>query len=45
MDKIVPTEGLTFTYRKENSKSHSVYKLTGAFADINQIIGFFKYSR
>ena len=45
LDNIVPSEGLTFTYKPENSETHSVYKLTGAFADINQIIGFFKYSR
>lgn len=44
-DQIVPSEGLTFTYKPEHSETHSVYKLTGAFADINQIIGFFKYSR
>lgn len=45
LDKIVPSEGLTFTYKPEHSETHSVYKLTGAFADINQIIGFFKYAR
>lgn len=45
LEKIVPSEGLTFTYKPEHSKTHSVYKLTGAFADINQIIGFFKYAR
>ena len=45
MENIVPSEGFTFTYKPEHSKTHSVYKLTGAFADINQIIGFFKYAR
>ena len=45
LDGIVPSEGFTFTYKPENSETHSVYKLTGAFADINQIIGFFKYAR
>ena len=37
MDTIVPTEGLVFTY---NGK---LYKLTGAFAPINQILGYLKF--
>lgn len=45
LDKVVPSEGLTFSYKRDDSKHHVVYKLTGNFADINQIIGFFKYGR
>ena len=36
---IVPTEGVVFKY---NGK---LYKLTGAFAPINQIIGYLKFQR
>jgi hypothetical protein len=36
---IVPTEGIVFKY---NGK---LYKLTGAFAPINQIIGYLKFQR
>jgi len=38
-DAIVPVEGLVFTYRG------NTYKLTGAFAPVNQILGVLKYSR
>lgn len=38
-EKIVPLEGIVFTYGGET------YKLTGAFAPINQILGTLKYSR
>jgi len=38
-DRIVPTEGLVFTY---NGKP---YKLTGAFAPINQLVGTMKFGR
>ena len=38
-EKIVPVEGIVFTY------GGSTYKLTGAFAPINQILGTLKYSR
>ena len=34
---IVPTEGLVFTYKGK------LYKLTGLFAPINQILGYLKY--
>ena len=37
MSTILPTEGLVFTY---NGK---LYKLTGAFAPINQILGYLKF--
>jgi len=37
MNTIVPTEGIVFTY---NGK---LYKLTGAFAPINQILGYLKF--
>lgn len=36
---IVPTEGIVFKY---NGK---IYKLTGAFAPVNQIIGYIKFGR
>jgi hypothetical protein len=38
-EKIVPVEGIVFTYGGET------YKLTGAFAPVNQILGTLKYSR
>ena len=37
--KIVPTEGITFMFKGK------VYKLTGLFAPINQILGMLKYTR
>ena len=36
---IVPAEGVVFTYRG------NTYKLTGAFAPVNQILGVLKYAR
>jgi hypothetical protein len=38
-DKIVPLEGIVFTY------GGNTYKLTGSFAPINQLVGILKYSR
>lgn len=38
-DAILPTEGIVF---KHNNK---LYKLTGAFAPVNQIIGYIKFGR
>ena len=38
-DKIIPTEGIIFRYKNK------LYKLTGLFAPINQILGYFKYKR
>jgi hypothetical protein len=38
-DKIVPNEGIVFVY------GGNTYKLTGAFAPLNQILGIFKFSR
>jgi hypothetical protein len=38
-DAILPTEGVVFKY---NGK---LYKLTGAFAPLNQIIGYIKFGR
>ena len=38
-EKIVPVEGLVFTY------GGNTYKLTGSFAPINQILNILKYSR
>jgi hypothetical protein len=36
---IVPTEGIVFKYQGK------IYKLTGAFAPVNQIIGYLKFGR
>lgn len=38
-DKIVPIEGIVFTFKGDT------YKLTGAFAPVNQLIGILKYGR
>ncbi len=38
-EAIVPSEGIVFTYKGDT------YKLTGAFAPVNQILGVLKYSR
>jgi hypothetical protein len=38
-DKLVPNEGLVFVYKG------NVYKLTGTFAPLNQILGIFKFGR
>lgn len=38
-DAIVPAEGIVFTY------GGHTYKLTGAFAPVNQILGVLKYAR
>ena len=39
VDDLVPSEGLIFTFKG------NPYKLTGAFAPVNQIIGTMKYNR
>lgn len=39
VDELVPSEGLIFTY------NGNPYKLTGAFAPVNQIMGTLKYNR
>ena len=39
LDKIVPIEGIVFTFKG------NTYKLTGAFAPVNQLIGILKYGR
>ena len=39
LDKLVPLEGIVFTYKGDT------YKLTGAFAPANQILGMLKYIR
>jgi len=38
-EKIVPIEGIVFTFKG------NTYKLTGAFAPVNQLIGILKYGR
>jgi len=39
VDAIVPTEGIVFVFKGKT------YKLTGAFAPINQVVGALKYAR
>ena len=39
LDKIVPIEGIVFTFKG------NTYKLTGAFAPVNQLIGILKFGR
>ena len=39
ISSIVPTEGIVFRYKGKT------YKLTGAFAAINQLLGVIKYGR
>jgi len=39
VDKIAPGEGIVFNYNDE------LYKLTGLFAPINQLLGIIKYNR
>ena len=38
-DAIVPSEGITFMFKGK------VYKYTGAFAPVNQILGILKFTR
>jgi len=45
LDKIVPTEGLTFTYTPDGETEPRIYKFTGIFAPVNQILGSLKFSR
>lgn len=45
LDNIVPTEGLTFTYTPEGSDEQRIYKFTGIFAPVNQILGSLKFAR
>jgi hypothetical protein len=49
LDSIVPTEGLTFTYQPPEvdgvSPPQIVYKYTGVFGPVNQILGMIKYGR
>lgn len=39
INSILPTEGIVFTY------NNKLYKLTGAFAPINRIIGYLKFKK
>ena len=45
LENIVPTEGLTFTYTPKGSDEQKIYKFTGIFAPVNQILGSLKFSR
>jgi hypothetical protein len=49
LESIVPTEGLTFTYQPPESNGvlppQIVYKYTGVFGPVNQILGMIKYGR
>ena len=37
--KIIPSEGITFVFKGK------VYKYTGAFAPVNQILGLIRYGK
>jgi len=39
IESIIPTEGIVFTYKGK------IFKLTGTFAAINQLMGIIKYGR
>ena len=39
IESIIPSEGLVFMYKGK------IYKLTGTFAAINQLMGIIKYGR
>jgi hypothetical protein len=39
IESIMPTEGIVFKYKGK------IYKLTGTFAAINQLMGIIKYGR
>ena len=45
LDNIVPSEGLTFTYTSPGDSEPKIYKCTGIFAPVNQILGSLKFSR
>ena len=45
LDNIVPSEGLTFTYTPDGESDPRIYKFTGIFAPVNQILGSLKFSR
>jgi hypothetical protein len=45
LDSIVPSEGLTFTFTPEGSDEPKIYKFTGSFAPVNQILGSLKFAR
>ena len=45
LDSIVPSEGLTFTYTPDGESEPRIYKFTGIFAPVNQILGSLKFSR
>jgi hypothetical protein len=45
MNSIVPSEGLTFTYTPQSGGEPKIYKFTGSFAPVNQILGSLKFSR
>ena len=45
LDNIVPSEGLTFTYTPDDEAEPRIYKFTGIFAPVNQILGSLKFSR
>ena len=45
LDNIVPSEGLTFTYTPDGESEPRIYKFTGIFAPVNQILGSLKFSR
>lgn len=45
LEAIVPTEGVTFTYTPRGSSEQIIFKYTGNFGAINQILGMATYGR
>lgn len=45
MEKIVPTEGITFTYTPRGKTEPIIFKYTGNFAPVNQLLGIATYGR
>ena len=45
LEAIVPTEGVTFTYTPRGSDEQIIFKYTGNFGAINQLLGIATYGR
>ena len=45
IDNIVPTEGITFTYTPRGKTEPIIFKYTGNFAPVNQLLGIATYGR
>lgn len=44
-NKIIPSEGIVFSYTPVGETEPRLYKYTGMFGPVNQILGIIKYSR